>query len=210
MVPSNTEPLTLILEPNNPCNTNISDSNDGKILYQVSTEHGKHTTTRVKNTAGETIASWEWRETRSDVISLWRGPPMSVGSWLKKSMMPFKDTVTFQDFSGRSYKWKGNAPGLSLELFSELDKKNPITRFIKPHRILNQDPTINPQQYQWTPAQLVLDERGEDIIDLVVISFLVLEKTRRANENSTTNRADVLGQPVSGIGATYTLHGGGV
>ena len=93
MAPSNLEPLTLILEPNNPCNTNISDNDDGKILYQVSTEHGKHTTTRVRNAAGETIASWEWRDTRSDVISIGRMSPMSVGSWLKKSMMPFKEYV---------------------------------------------------------------------------------------------------------------------
>ncbi|ESK95869.1 hypothetical protein Moror_12367 [Moniliophthora roreri MCA 2997] len=203
------EPLTLILEPNNPCNTNISDSEDGRILYQVATEHAKRTVTRVRNTAGQTIASWEWRDTRSDIISIGNGAPVPVSAWLKKSMMPFKDTVTFQDAAGNTYKWKGNAPGLSLELFCEGDKRHPIARFIKPHRILNQDRSHPPQ---WTPAQLILDGRAEEIQDLVVISFLVLERTRRANENSTSNRADVLGQPISGIGigTPYQLNGGGV
>lgn len=206
---SSSEPLTLILEPNNPCNANISDAEDGQILYQVSTEHARHTTTRLRNAHGDTIASWEWRDTRSDILTIGTGSPVSVSAWLKKSMMPFKDTVHFQDFSGRNYKWKGNGPGLSLELFSEADKKNPISRFIKPHRLLNPDGSVS---QHFTPPRLLLDRRAEAIQDLVIISFLILEKSRRATENSTSNRADVLGQPVSGLGMgrTYQLHGGGV
>ncbi|KAJ8072211.1 hypothetical protein AAF712_007796 [Marasmius tenuissimus] len=200
MAASNLEPLILILEPNNPCNTNISDNDDGRILYQVSTEHGKYTTTRVRNAAGDIIASWEWRDTRSDVITLRGLSPMSVGSWLKKSMMPFKDTVTFQDFSGKNYKWKGNAPGLSLELFSEADKKSPKARFIKPHRVPNHDRSSGPHQHLLTPAQLVVADPDDELLDWIVISFLVLEKTRRSHENSSGNYADVMGQPISGIG----------
>ncbi|KAL0574275.1 hypothetical protein V5O48_007683 [Marasmius crinis-equi] len=199
MFASNTEPLILILEPNNPCNTNISDNEDGRILYQVSTEHARHPITRLRGALGETLASWEWRDTRSDVISFGGGPPMSVGSWLKKSMMPFKDTVTFQDSDGRNFKWKGNAPGLSLELYCEHDKKNPIARFIKPHPPPYQDRSFSSPQSQWTPAQLIVDKRGEKMLDLVVISFLVLEKSRRATENSSAGLTSAMSQPLSGV-----------
>ena len=79
-------------------------------------------------------------------------------------------------------------------MYCEEDKKSPIAKFIKPQRVPSPPGTSRHEQ-QWTPAQLVVDARGEEILDIVVISFLVLEKTRRHHENSTDNRADVLGYP---------------
>ncbi|KAK0500500.1 hypothetical protein EDD18DRAFT_1102598 [Armillaria luteobubalina] len=147
--------LILTLQPDNPCNTTITDQDDdGKTLYQVYTQYEPSVTTFVKNGAGDIIASWEWREIRSDIITVFSGSPTPVSSWLKKSIVPLKGTVTFEDHAGRKYKWKGNGPGLSFEL--------------------------------------IFDERGEEIRDLIVISFLVLEKTRRTTENSTMNMTDAL------------------
>lgn len=54
----------------------------------------------------------------------------------------------------------------------------------------------NPPQEERYPARLLLDSRGEEILDLVVISFLVLEKSRRFSENSTLARADAVAQPM--------------
>lgn len=85
--------LTLILEPDNPCNTNIIDIEDGRILYHVATEHGERTTTRIQNTLGEPIASWEWRDVRSDIITLGRTAPVPVSHWLRKTVVPFKEYV---------------------------------------------------------------------------------------------------------------------
>ncbi|KAI3618852.1 hypothetical protein WG66_000511 [Moniliophthora roreri] len=185
------EALALILTPNNPCNTKISDNDDGKVLYEVATEHGKDTVTKVKRTSdGQTVASWVWRDIRSDVITFGNASSIPSSAWLKKSMVPFKDTVTFEDPSKRTFKWKGNAPGLDLELFCESDKKQPIARFLKPAPLLNEEGKLGGE---WTPAKLVLDERAEEIQDLVVVSFLLLEKRRRATENSVGNRAEALG-----------------
>ena len=86
-----TAPLILVLDPDNPCNTNIFDSDDGRIMYQVATEHGQRTVTRVRNSQAETIASWEWRDVRSDIITLGRTAPVSVSAWLRKSVVPFKE-----------------------------------------------------------------------------------------------------------------------
>lgn len=188
--------LKLVFQPDNPCNTNIIDNDDGRIMYQVATEHaGSKTVTSVRNSGGEVIASWEWRDVRSDIITLGRTAPVSVSAWLKKSVVPFKDTVTFHDHTGRTFKWKGNAPGLQLELYCDGDKKRPIARFYKSRRLLNRQ--TNPHSEAYSPAHLLLDSRGEQIMDLIVISFLVLEKSRRFNENSTMSRADVLGTPTT-------------
>ncbi|KAK0469820.1 uncharacterized protein EV420DRAFT_68894 [Desarmillaria tabescens] len=169
--------LILTLQPNNPCNTTITDQEDGgKTVYEVYTRYEPSTTTFVENAAGDVIASWKWREIRSDIITLGGASPTPVSSWLKKSIVPLKDTVTFEAHTGYKYKWKGNGPGLSFELYREDDKIHPIARFQKPSR--------NAKSTQ-TPARLIFDERGEEIRDLVVISFLVLERSRRETENST-------------------------
>lgn len=177
--------LTLVFQPDNPCNTTIIDEETGKVMYQVATEHGKSTITRVKNAVGDSIASWEWRDVRSDIITLGNGTPTSVSTWLKKSLVPFKGTVTFQDASGRNFKWKGNGPGMQFELYIESDKTSPIAQFRKSRRIVDQVANAGKK-----PATLTVNNIGEEILDLVVISFLVLEKARRGTETSTLNRAE--------------------
>lgn len=174
--------LILVFQPDNPCNTTIIDEETRKVMYQVATEHEKSSTvTRVKNAVGESIASWEWRDVRSDIITLGNGTPTSVSSWLKKSLVPFKDTVTFKDASGRNFKWKGNGPGMQFELYIETDKISPIAQFRKSRRVANAETKA---------ATLTVNNIGEEIMDLVVVSFLVLEKARRGTETSTLNRAD--------------------
>lgn len=179
--------LNLILEPDNPYNTNIHDDKDGRILYQVMTEHGQEIVTKVKNIEGDIIACWQWRDPRPDIIALGTGQPVPLGAWLKKSMMPFKESVTFEDGIGRHFKWKGlgTAP-LPLELYSEDNKKHPIAQFVKSHSIFTSSPTDPSPSLQRVQAKLLVDERGQQILDLVVVSFLVLEKNRRAIENATT------------------------
>lgn len=93
--------LVLILEPDNPCNTNMYDEQDGRILYQVMTEYNQEIITKVRNMNGDTIASWQWRESRSDIITLGSAHPMSLNTWLKKSIIPFnKESVSFCSSSG--------------------------------------------------------------------------------------------------------------
>ncbi|KAJ3744154.1 hypothetical protein DFH05DRAFT_1156653 [Lentinula detonsa] len=180
-------PLNLILESDNPYNTNMYDEKDGRILYQVMTEQQYETVTRVKNVDGETIASWQWRDPKPDIIVLGNGNPVPLNTWLKRSIMPFKDSVTFQDQIGRHFKWKGWGTGPPLEYASQLycedDKKHPIAQFVKSHSLPPSQTT------QWLKAKLWVDRRGQEILDLVVISFLVLEKNRRA-EHSSMHRTD--------------------
>ena len=49
-------------------------------------------------------------------------------------------------------------------------------------------------------ATLTLSPRAVEIIDLVVVSFLALEKNRRADDNSSSNKADSLTSGDIGIG----------
>ncbi len=77
-----------------------------------------------------------------------------------------------------------------FKLYREDDKIQPIARFRKSRRTADSTYTL---------AQLIFDERGEEIRDLIVISFLVLEKSRRQTENSTINLADVRAVPAFGF-----------
>ncbi|KAF9059963.1 hypothetical protein BDP27DRAFT_1340446 [Rhodocollybia butyracea] len=72
--------LTLLLTPDNPSNTSISDAGNGALFYRVDTEFKSPTSstalTTVSSAVGKTIASWKW---------------------LKKSIIPLDDTATFSD-----------------------------------------------------------------------------------------------------------------
>ncbi|KAF9000722.1 hypothetical protein BDQ17DRAFT_1245471 [Cyathus striatus] len=200
----------LIFTPDNPCNTTITDSETEKTVYQVYTEHGKDTITYVKNATGEVIASWVWRDVRSDVITLGNAKPVPLSSWLTKSMIPFNSTICMRDGAGKEYKWKGNESGRSLEVFAAGDNQNAIARFEKSYRKFNK--TTTPATEERISAKMLLDSRGQEIQDLIIIGFLALEKKRRATEQSTSNRADVLGTPpmqFPGKGE-YVVNKGGV
>ena len=83
---------SLIFQPDNPCNTTITDRDSGEVRYIVVTEHPNHKTiTTVNNAAGETVASSEWRDVQSDILTFRGNSPVPVSHWLKKSMMPFKE-----------------------------------------------------------------------------------------------------------------------
>ncbi|OCH85926.1 hypothetical protein OBBRIDRAFT_784114 [Obba rivulosa] len=199
-------PVVLILHPNNPCNTSLLDA-DGKVLYTVNTEHGQHSKTYIRNGDEEVLAWSQWRDVLPDKVSIGTRPPTSVNDWLRKSIVPFVDEVTFKDDRGKKYKWKGWSAGSSLELFTAEDGyKQPIARFIKPRKDYSTTPPMIV-----TSAQLMLDSRAVVIRDTVVISFLFLEKTRRIRETSTQNKADVLGtQRINFLTSDYVIRNGGL
>ena len=89
---------TLLLEPDSPVNTTISDSETCKILYTVSTQKmaiagEQKTVTRFQNTDGEIIASSEWRMgAEEDVISiLGHASALSFNAFFKKAFLPFNE-----------------------------------------------------------------------------------------------------------------------
>ncbi|KAI0806280.1 hypothetical protein BC629DRAFT_1486675 [Irpex lacteus] len=188
--------LTLTLTIDNPCNTTLV-SQTGVNLYSVSTESTKKTTTTtVRNASGEVIASLEWRDVRPDRVTYGSKKDISLADWMKKSIIPFKDDISFTDDDGRKYKWKGNSAGRSFELYSADDN---FTSTIAPNatsNALDSTPTlVDPPSSGRTPATLELAPRAIEIQDLVVISFLFLEKSRRTNENTTENMGHGVGVP---------------
>ncbi|CCM00080.1 uncharacterized protein FIBRA_02107 [Fibroporia radiculosa] len=181
---------TLTLNPDNPCNATIS-ATDGLVLYVAHTDTGKNaSTTRIFNADDVVIASLQWKDTgfsASDKVTLGERAPVSIGSWLSKSMVPFKDDVSFKDDTGRRYKWKGNSPGRSLELYTADDNfRQTIARFHKSYIDRKVDPPA------LVPAKLLLLPRANEIRDIVVSSFLFLERSRRTGEISIVNRADAI------------------
>jgi len=175
----------LTLTPDNPSNTTIT-SEDGKTLYVVSSQMGRQgTIVRICDPRGAVIATVEYRATGSPLTRLTLGgrKPVSLGSWLNKSLIPFKDDVTFKDDAGRRYKWKRNAPDGSLQLFAEDDDFHlAIARFFRSTMTDKTDPP------SMKPATLAIRSRAEEIRDMVVASFLCLERERRADEVAAENR----------------------
>ncbi|OCH95390.1 hypothetical protein OBBRIDRAFT_788274 [Obba rivulosa] len=196
----NSSSVVLTFTPNNPSGTTITDE-DGRVVYSVSTAHSeKPFVTSIRNAYGETIATNIWRRSLPDKVTLSNKSPISVNDWLRKSIIPFVNDVSFKDDNGKQYKWKGLSPGTSLILFSAEDGyKQPIARFLKPSK----DHTTNSPTP--LPAQLVLNSRAAEMQDTVVVSFLLLEKTRRLREmrearaeQSTNTRREVRFQSWAG------------
>ncbi|PSR74269.1 hypothetical protein PHLCEN_2v10013 [Hermanssonia centrifuga] len=226
---SSEELLVLTLAPNNPSNTIITSAT-GDVVYTVVTEHTKTTTTtQILNAQEEVVASSEWRDVLPDKITIGNNKPISLGDWMKRSLVPFKDDISFTDNEGRKYKWRGNSAGRDFELYTADDKyASPIARFHRPRLIhvplsLESDPSPNDSavsstptlinskhRYPQTPATLVLSSRAVQIQDTIVTSFLFLEKSHRINETEHQSRADVLGAPDISVGVQYRATNGGV
>jgi len=80
----------LILQPDNPSNTTIVDSAAGEVVYKLHTEHELGMTiTYIKDPQGRTVASWQWRDARSDLLTLAGGSQKPASSWLNESKIPF-------------------------------------------------------------------------------------------------------------------------
>jgi len=181
--------LSLLLERDNPCKTSIVDQ-DGNTFYTVATDlaNPDKPVTRVHDGIGKLVAEWIWRDARSDLLTIRGRPQTAASAWLKKSIIPFWDDVTFQDDAGVEYVWKNNKPGLALQLFGPRSKTQPVARFIRSYK----DYKANREHPPVVPSKLLLDESVEPIRDLIVISFLMLERRRRETETATVNHAQSL------------------
>jgi len=83
------EPLILVLQPDNPSNAMITDNDTGELVYTVHTEHVKETITYLNDEDGTLVAQWEWHDTLSDILTLGNAKPMPSNAWLQKSLIPF-------------------------------------------------------------------------------------------------------------------------
>ncbi|TFK75124.1 hypothetical protein BDN72DRAFT_892477 [Pluteus cervinus] len=179
-------PICLVLKPDHPCNTSITEGSSGKILYTVNTEvipqdhSAPRTVTFVRRASGDLVASFEWKGFKSDLVAFGEEEPMVASNWLKKSSLLFRETVTWKDSHWKFYKWKGFAPGLTLELYSEMSKTQPLARFQKP-RV----PVVI-TNYRGIPASLQIHPSlasSAELRDQIVLSFLYLEKVRRQRDH---------------------------
>ncbi|KAI0303599.1 hypothetical protein B0F90DRAFT_1815910 [Multifurca ochricompacta] len=157
------------------------------LLHQHPTDFAKpdKPVTRVHDGIGKLVAEWIWRDARSDLLTIRNRPQSPSSAWLKKSFIPFRDDVKFQDDGGAEYVWKGNKPGLGLQLFGPESKTQPVARFIRTYKDYN----ANRENPPVVPSALLLDESVEPIRDFIVISFLLLERRRRETETATVSRA---------------------
>ncbi|KAH6911709.1 hypothetical protein BKA70DRAFT_861878 [Coprinopsis sp. MPI-PUGE-AT-0042] len=171
----------LILTPDNPCNCTLVDQVTETICYTVSTEqHPHYTITQLKGENDEILASWKRQDSASDdILTLGSSKPIAASTWLRKSSLPFKTSVAFTGGTNNAkYRWKNNDALYELKLHSEDDMTHPIARFKQ--SAVWEDRTHDPPISMSRSATLILYPRGQEIQDLVVISFLILERNKRA------------------------------
>lgn len=153
----------------NPVNTTIRGP-DGRVLYRVNTSFSDGTVTQVERNDGEPIAALHWSDMGFDKIAVGTDKPVRMGKLLHSGAF-FSETVSFKDSLGRKYEWKGNRPGLTLQLYALDTPGSPIAAFTK-----SRPDTSTGRR---STAYLTVLGRGQEILDLVVWSFCFLEKQRR-------------------------------
>ncbi len=89
------EITVLTLTPDNPSNTTITSAT-GEVVYYADTKYSKEGVyTQVHNAKEEMIAFSEWRDVLPDRITIGEKKPVSLGDWMKRSVIPFKKCVVF-------------------------------------------------------------------------------------------------------------------
>ncbi|KAF7965012.1 hypothetical protein HWV62_1054 [Athelia sp. TMB] len=172
--------LSITLENYLPWATKYLDS-QGYVLYETRTDiqdGANHTV--IQNDRDETIATLHWRDVLPDEIKL-KGETkyQSIHGWLHKSHIPLNYDVKVKDDAGRGYIWKGNAPGLLLQLHTAEDDSTPIATFHGSVFLPREDGKDPHQPPARSLATLELTERAQEVRDFVITSFVVLEKGRQ-------------------------------
>ncbi|KAG8931071.1 hypothetical protein FRC01_001888 [Tulasnella sp. 417] len=179
---------TWTLSNDNPHNTKILDTSDhNKAIYLVKPDfNGKYTMTnmyRLKEdgTEGDNFGFIEWHEILPDQISFNGAKKVRKGSYFTNGG---SFAHSFKDEQGRKYTWKGIGAGLtpSLHCDDNFNRKVPIAQFTRSRL----DHSVEPAAV--IPAHIFVTPRAMEIKDLLLFTFLVLEKGRRSKETSEGNR----------------------
>ncbi|KAI0043252.1 hypothetical protein FA95DRAFT_1631525 [Auriscalpium vulgare] len=168
--PTTSAALTLLLTPDNVADTTLTTL-AGEPLYTVSTLfHAKQKpVTTLMCSDGTRTASWVWR-VNSDLLTLGARPEKPAATWLHSSWVPYVRTMRFTDDAGRKFRWEGFSPGGRPQLFIEGTPQSIAT--FRPY-----------------PAALILDSTADGVRNLVVVSFLLLERRRRDEARAKEARA---------------------
>jgi len=169
--------VTLRLTEDNPIQTQIL-SETGEVLYTVTTSSSKwHTKTAIKrgscssSASGDEeapdesiVATLKWKDVLPDKVVGEDQPQINHCKFLKS-------TASIFEISGKSYSWIGKGQHDQPQL-QEDGVGGAIVRFENARR--------NLMTWEMDPATLWIHHRALDILDTVVVTFLVLEKNRRA------------------------------
>ena len=120
-------------------------------------------------------------------------------------------SLTFIGPNKKKFSWKEANDGLKMEVsftplhvepMTEPSKhqlyqdgakdKGPVATFTKRRRVTDTSTTCPTSVI--SPAKLVLDDRGVEMRDLVVITFCLVEKARRKKEDSTFRGTGNMGE----------------
>ncbi|KAG9039452.1 hypothetical protein FRB95_010741 [Tulasnella sp. JGI-2019a] len=185
----------------NPNKTQLVDDSLKRVVYDVRVDfEGKRPITFMRHlnadgSQGEIFGQLEWHDFFPDQMTFKGSKKVKKTSFFSKAGM---FGVSFKDDQGRKYTWKGLGAGLQLQLHADdnFNPNMPIAQFQRTRRDYSTQPATV------FPAMLFMTPRGVEIKELVIFTFLVLEKVRRTDENSTTNKLEAEnlgGGPLGGM-----------
>jgi len=180
--------VTLSFSRDVPTNTVLSASDDLGYVVETKTT-GRNATTTYSRKNGEVVAALEWHDAFSDQITIGNEPKTRLSKRFRKPNL-LSSSFIFQGTDGKDYKWKGIGCGVQAQLFIN-GEAEVISTFDRS------------QGFPLRPATLRIEPRGVPMMDLIVVSFLALEKNGRVKEKSSDALAlSVIGQ-ARGIWALY-------
>ncbi|KIJ28948.1 hypothetical protein M422DRAFT_269733 [Sphaerobolus stellatus SS14] len=140
-----------------------------------------NTVTTITDDEDVLIASLVWNENLPDTV-IYGGQPTSINNWMHRPLLDASKR-TFQDEKGRKYEWRNIRKYRRMELYAEDKPEESIIRFLPANKDFKTG--------EITTSKLILTERAAEIYELVIVSFLFLEKTRRRKEKEAERLASV-------------------
>ncbi|CAG8684738.1 5461_t:CDS:2 [Acaulospora colombiana] len=163
--------IRLIFTNNSVKNTTLGCDSLG-IHYEVS---------KSKDDGIVSVARWDWHTDQSVTIGQFRLPLFS-----KDQIKLARDTKLYTQYSSRSfeadngavYRWKLKREGINanhvLYYDDEMDGSDPLVKYCRHYRTSNE------------PSYLeILDSSVMDSLDLIVVTFLIMEKKKRDRDKSS-------------------------
>ncbi|KAJ8520071.1 hypothetical protein ONZ45_g3076 [Pleurotus djamor] len=174
--------MQLIQSKSDPRNTTFS-SDSGELTYAVETpfhvlENRVSTISKVSSNVeqSQVLAEIEWHRMGSTVVKF-KGRSMSVGELFRRVGFAWRHRV-FVGPDGKEYIWKLGSRSSKLFLYDTVEM--PIARSHKSSL------GVFGSSH---PASLEIFPEGEHMLDMILVTFVYIEKQRRDNERASRSAA---------------------
>ncbi|KDQ21157.1 hypothetical protein BOTBODRAFT_194017 [Botryobasidium botryosum FD-172 SS1] len=173
--------VVLAFSNDNPLHTILSSPHGVNYVIETQSKGPKAWTTYSRDN-GDVLATLEWRDTLSDKITIGDGPSTRLSKLFRRSNL-WGSSFILRGPDGEKYKWKGIGCGIQRQLHVS-GSPEVVSTFCRSRK--------DRKTGEMRPATLRVRASGMHMIDLIVISFLALEKGGRIKEKNARLSANAI------------------